>query len=240
MREKRVLPKISNFEKVKAYKYGDTLELTNTVGSSIPAIKVLPNKEYLVMSTGEIKTMNTDSENRSQNLKSIKRTMKKLRRLIANNFHGGKNELWITLTFREHITDPKEAYELFDKFMKRLKYRYKNLAYISVIEPQASGRWHYHVLLKNTLGERLYIKNSELEKIWGNGFTKVKRIKESDKVANYLMAYLTDLDLEEENEEGEKTKKLEKGLRLHLYPKGIRIYRASRNIKKVDTRTDYK
>ncbi|MFM1538237.1 rolling circle replication-associated protein [Helcococcus bovis] len=240
MRKNKNTPKIYNFEKVKAYWYGDTLEITNAIGLERQSIIILPEKEYLVISTGEIKKMNTENRTRKDDLKSVRKTMKKLTRLISNNFHGGNNELWITLTFREHITDTETAYELFEKFINRLKYRYKNLAYISVIEPQASGRWHFHVLLKDTTENKLYIKNEELAEIWSNGFTKVKRIKDSDNVANYLIAYLTDLNIEDSDSVNKPSKKIEKGLRLHLYPKGLRIFRASRNIKKVETKTDSK
>lgn len=167
--------------------------------------------------------------------------MRKLRRIIACNFDGGKNQLWITLTFREHITSTVEAYKSFDIFMKRLKRRYSHLLYISVIEPQASGRWHFHVLLKDIVNPVLYIKNKDLSNIWSYGFVKVNRLKSGDNVANYVMAYVSDLEYEFTDEETKKTtKKIEKGARLHLYPKGLRIYRTSRNIERPIERTALK
>ena len=51
----------------------------------------------------------------------------------------------------------------------------------------------------------------------------------------YLTAYLTDLDLNEDMERltGKKVAKaIVKGARLKLYPKGVRIYRCSRGIKR--------
>lgn len=51
----------------------------------------------------------------------------------------------------------------------------------------------------------------------------------------YLTAYLTDLDISEDLEKilGKKVNKaIIKGARLKLYPKGLRIYRCSRGIKR--------
>lgn len=118
--------------------------------------------------------------------------------------------------------------------MRRLRKKYKQLDYISVIEPQASGRWHFHVLLKSN--QTLYISNEEIAQYWGKGFTKTKRLSKNDKIGNYVVAYLSNLDPRQEIDVGKEErridKKHEKGLRLHFYPKGIRIYRASRGIER--------
>ncbi|WP_017547419.1 rolling circle replication-associated protein [Salinicoccus carnicancri] len=220
------IPKIFEKTLVKSYRYGETLEMTTSIGKQ--TIMVLPGKRYVVLETGEIKDMDVSSESRQDNLKSVKNTMKKLRRLIGHNFHGRKNELWITLTYKEHITDTEKAYNHFKVFIKRMRKAYGKLEYISVIEPQASGRWHYHVLLKKDDESELYIPNKELSLFWGRGFTKTKRLKSSDKVGNYVVAYLSNLKIPEEN--ATEDKKYIKGARLYLYPKGLRIYRCSRNI----------
>ncbi|MCR8867456.1 hypothetical protein NQ104_00045 [Peribacillus frigoritolerans] len=125
---------------VKSYRYGSTLEITTSNGLNRQTVKALPNKRYLILETGEIRHMNTSAENRADNLKAVKQTMKKLRRLIAHNFTGGNNQLWITLTYNEDITDYKLASKDYKLFMKYLRKSYNNLEYISVIEPQASGR----------------------------------------------------------------------------------------------------
>lgn len=213
---------------VKGYQYGNNLELTTGIGPKKQSIKVISNKRYVNLETGEIKKFNTDTLNRSDSLEEIKRTMKKLRRLIAHNFDGGKNQLWITLTYREHITDSKVASNDFKIFMKQLRRKYKNIEYITVIEPQETGKWHFHVLLKSN--RSLYIHNSEMENMWRKGFTKTKRLKRSDKVGNYVLAYLTDLKLPNESKNS-SNKKIAKGVRLYLYPKGMRIYRRSKGIE---------
>ena len=153
--------------------------------------------------------------------------MKKLRRLVAHNFTGGANQLWITLTYRNHVTETAIVYMDFKAFIRRIRNQFGNVDYITVIEPQASGRWHLHVLLKND--SELTIPNNDLAKMWGKGFTKTKRLRRADKVGNYLIAYLSNLQIGDESSD---KKSIVKGARLYMYPKGIRIYRTSRGIEK--------
>ena len=219
--------KIDSTKLVKSYLYGDTIEMTTANGQQEQTIKVISGKRYVNLETGEIHDMDTSSSTRLDNLKSTKQTMKKLRRLVAHNFTGGINQLWITLTYRDHVTETAIVYMDFKAFIRRIRNQFGNVDYITVIEPQASGRWHLHVLLKND--SELTIPNNDLAKMWGKGFTKTKRLKRADKVGNYLIAYLSNLQI---GDEGSQNKAIIKGARLYMYPKGIRIYRTSRGIKK--------
>ena len=212
---------------VKAYVYGDTVEMTTANGQQEQIIKVIEGKRYVNLETGEIHAMDTSSSTRLDNLKSTKQTMKKLRRLVAHNFTGGINQLWITLTYRDHVTETAIVYRDFKAFIRRIRNQFGKVDYITVIEPQASGRWHLHVLLKND--SELTIPNNDLAKMWGKGFTKTKRLRRADKVGNYLIAYLSNLQI---GDEGSENKAIVKGTRLYMYPKGIRIYRTSRGIEK--------
>ena len=212
---------------VKSYVYGNTLEMTTANGQQEQTIKVIEGKRYVNLETGEIHDMDTSNNSRFDNLKSTKQTMKKLRRIIAHNFTGGKNQLWITLTYRDHVTEPAIVYMDFKAFIRRIRNQFGKVDYITVIEPQASGRWHLHVLLKND--SELTIPNNDLAKMWGKGFTKTKRLRRADKVGNYLIAYLSNLQI---GDEGSQNKAIIKGARLYMYPKGIRIYRTSRGIEK--------
>src|SRR5690606_32528235 len=116
------------------------------------------------------------SENRQQNYNSLRQTFKKLRYLINNNFEGLSNELHITLTYKENMTDPKRLYVDFDRFFKRLRYKYKNdssIDYVSVIEPQGRGAWHCHVLMRFNDLDKVFIKSDDLSALWGQGFIKI-------------------------------------------------------------------
>ena len=212
---------------VKSYVYGNTIEMTTANGQQEQVIKVIEGKRYVNLETGEIHNMDTSSSTRLDNLKSTKQTMKKLRRLVAHNFTGGINQLWITLTYRDHITEPAIVYMDFKAIIRRIRNQFGKVDYITVIEPQASGRWHLHVLLKND--SELTIPNNDLAKMWGQGFTKTKRLRIADRVGNYLIAYLSNLQI---GDEDSQNKSIVKGARLYMYPKGIRIYRTSRGIEK--------
>lgn len=215
---------------VKAYIYGDTVELSSTNINNVQPILVLPNHHYLVIATGKVKQMKTDTISRKDNLASVKRTMKKLRRLISANFTGGSDQLWVTLTYANnvsacHASDTGIVYQNFKILMQRVRRKIRKLEYIAVIEPQASGRWHLHVLFKTADGSPLYVANAKMAKLWGKGFTSTKRLSAQDNIAAYVMAYVSNLRLN-----NGITKKDVKGARLYLYPKGVRIYRRSRGI----------
>jgi hypothetical protein len=209
-------------------------------------IKKLDKDFYVDLSTGEKKEFK-HSENRQQNYNSLRQTFKRLRYLINNNFVGRANELHITLTYKKNMTDNKQLYKDFDRFIKRLKYKFKNdssIDYISVVEPQGRGAWHCHVLIRFNDLDKVYIKNKDLKVLWGLGFVKIKSLKDVDNIGAYLSAYLADVELTEENmleaavhensivvkEVEGKEKKFIKGGRLHMYPPGMNLYRKSKGI----------
>jgi hypothetical protein len=222
-------------------------------------IQKLSKDEYLVLCGEERGTIKEFQhiENRSQSYSSLKQTFKKLRYLINNNFIGAKNELFITLTYAENMQDTKRLYSDFNKFVKRLKWHYNKLniqfEYINVIEPQARGAWHCHVLIKFPTLSSVYIDNSWLAEKWGQGFVQIHRLNNVDNVGAYLSAYLADLELTDdlslievqkacvcgqsvlEKEviqlDGSKvTKKFIKGGRLFMYPPNVQLYRKSKGI----------
>jgi len=60
--------------------------------------------------------------------------------------YGLSNVGFLTLTFRDNVTDPKEAQRRFHSLKTHvLTSRYR--AYIRVMEPMKSGRIHYHLLV---------------------------------------------------------------------------------------------
>lgn len=199
---------------------------------------------YRVMSdeSGEIHEF-THSENRGQNADSLKKTLRRLRLLINNNFYGASNELMLTLTYRQNMRDSRKLQEDFERFIRRLRKQYPehDLQYLAVIEPQERGAWHLHILLKGC--KRLFIPNKVIAECWAQGFTKTKAFADVDNIGAYLTAYLANLPTDDKTsgknvitkEVNGKRKKFIKGARLHLYPTGINIYRHSRGIKMPQT-----
>jgi len=229
----------------------EVMHLRNESLGGLSNIVKLNRNEYMIRDTGEVKEY-VKSENRGQNIAGLKKTFKKIRDLINNNFSGAGNELHITLTYAENMQDPKKLYDDFKNFMKRFKYRYKyDIDYISVVEPQGRGAWHFHLLLRFNGLDKIYIHNDEICSLWGHGFTKTKSLEGIDNIGAYLSAYLGDVEMTEETIEdmvingparparievkeveieGLK-KKFIKGGRLHYYPPGMNIYRKSKGIK---------
>jgi len=207
-------------------------------------IQKLDKDRYVDKRTGEIKEFQ-HSENRQGNYNSLRQTFKKLRYLINNNFVGSGNELHVTLTYKKNMTDTKQLYTDLDKFMKRLRYKYKkdsSIDYLTVVEPQGRGAWHCHALMRFNDLDKVFVKNTDLSQIWGHGFVTIKSLKEVDNIGAYLSAYLADVELTEENFIGAVTsdgevqikevegKKYIKGGRLHMYPSGMNLYRKSKGI----------
>lgn len=220
-------------------------------------IKVLPGNRYVNLSTGEVKEFKKSEI--KDNYKSLKKTFKRLRYLINNNFTGNGNEKFITLTYGEDI-DEKRLYTDFKNFMKRLRYQLKkdpkkfgtSIEYISVVEPNGQGRWHCHVLMKFVGVKRAgYLPQPYLQELWGQGIVDIRDLKDNDNIGAYLTAYLTDVELTEETAgramaEGSEIvtkdvkgveKRFVKGGRLHYYPSGMNLYRKSKGIKMPERKT---
>ncbi len=240
--EKDDIVKVTDMGKIKEVRY---MYKVRTEGLGV---KKISKDEYIEVDTGEVHQYN-HGESRKDNVDGLRKTFKKIRGIINYNFHGKANELMITLTYKENMTDVKRLHKDFVKFWKRFKYKYGNdIDYFNVVEPQARGAWHCHVLVKFNDKEKIYIDNKELADIWGHGFITVKSLKAVDNIGAYLSAYLGDIEVTDENNEyiqanlnekvfecktidvdGQK-KKFIKGGRLYLYPVGMNIYRKSKGI----------
>ncbi|WP_205966130.1 rolling circle replication-associated protein, partial [Paracoccus liaowanqingii] len=214
-------------------------------------ITKIDKDHYCLNETGEIHEFEK-SMKRTDSMTSLLRTMRKIREYINANFTGGKNELFVTLTYETCMTDITQLGQDTQNFLARLKYfcqkkweRNGIFEYIWVREVQERGAWHLHLLIKFPRKRSVYLANEDVRKIWGNGFVNVKRLKNVTNVGAYISAYLTDLVEEEqkkyykrlENRRGhcftkiaEKEKRVIKGGRCHLYPTGMRLFGHSKGI----------
>lgn len=225
-------------------------------------IKRISKDEFVIISTGEKKSF-VHTENRSEGKNCLRRTLRRLRNLLNSNITDVTKCRWITLTYKENMTDTVRLYKDFDKFNKRMKYYFQkqnmSYEYIVAMEPQGRGAWHCHlVMIFNCKAP--FIENSILADIWGHGYVTVKKLDDVDNVGAYLTAYLGDMELEEalktkisldeisckeveyKDVTGELKKKYYvKGARLNMYPPGFNLYRASRGIEKpLEYETDNK
>lgn len=134
------------------------------------------------VASGEDKEINRD--------KVFKRARTDLRRLINSNVE--EDSKFLTLTFKDNITDLDFANKEFKKFIMRLNYNFKiKTKYSCVIEFQKRGAIHYHVILYNLTGK---IDLKKLTSLWGHGFIKLNKIKGVDNVGAYICKYMTKTD----------------------------------------------
>lgn len=241
---------------VKKIECGNVTEIVKLRNKpkEIPVVKIDADHYYcksdINVDTGEVEVKEYNhGENKKDNIQSVKRSLTKLRRIINTNISGVecKNLRWVTLLYKENMTDYKRLYSDFDKFNKRFKYYCKknNLEvpeYIAVCEPQCRGAWHMHILYIYKSAAPFIDNNTVFAPLWGHGFTKIKQPKGNiDNLGAYFSVYLSDLDVTDEennknaitkiNSEG-KEKRIKKGERLKMYPLGMNIYRCSKGIKK--------
>ena len=240
----------------KSIYFNDNLSQFHYVGKKNTTcyIKNLNANEYLDLRTGEIKECN-HIENRSQNLNSIRQSMKKIRdKIICNISPSNKNQwLFITLTYADNMQDTKKLFYDYKNFIKKFKSLFPDYdGYIYVPEPQGRGAWHIHCLMKFK-NDAPYIPN--LQDIWKHGFVKIVSLKNKnvDNIGAYFSAYLGDIEYNNDNvkellksgcrdfqcqvkeveiEPGQyKKKKFIKGGRLYMYPPKMNLIRCSKNMK---------
>lgn len=137
----------------------------------------------------------TDEEKKENRGKVMSRAQRDLRRIVNSNIGQYGEEFtakFVTLTFREHITDLRSANAEYKKFIKRLNYsmfnsKKANIKYSVVPEFTKKGRVHYHVIFYNLP----YVKADKLASIWGQGFIKINKIDNCDNVGAYVSKYMT-------------------------------------------------
>ena len=141
---------------------------------------------------------------------SLRRTRNTIRRTVNSNIgKWGEKEKFLTLTFKDNMTDQTETNKLFRKFVKQLSYSIfkteSGLKYLCVVERQERGAIHYHVLFFNLP----YVPVEKIAEIWGHGFVKINAIDKVDNVGAYVVKYMGKTIVENsEKSAKEKDKKL--------------------------------
>lgn len=120
---------------------------------------------------------------------SIYRTKNNIHRLINTNKNNQFIPKFITYTFAKNIKNIEYANTLWKIYIKKMRYQYGKLQYITVIEFQERGAIHYHTIFFNLP----YIKNikQKIQSLWPYGHTKVKAVTHVKNLGTYLAKYLT-------------------------------------------------
>lgn len=169
--------------------------------------------------TQEKKQREKTEEVKNENLqRSIKRSKRNIFELVNTNYVKNKSS-FLTITFKENLTDYDLAMYYWKLFKKKVEYHYKiKLKYCGVVEFQERGAIHFHICLFN-IG---YLEQSKLYELWNSvvpGGVNIKGIKdrECDNVGAYMTYYMN--------------KDLENGFGKEEY-KGKKRYFYSRNLDK--------
>jgi hypothetical protein len=250
----------SKYARTKVTTMGNITEVTTLAKNcncGCPC-KKLDKDHYFDTRTGEVLEYE-HIENRSEETRSIRNTLARIRALINTNVVEPDNCRWLTLTYAENMTDTKQLYEDFRRFWMRFCYwckanGHEKPEYITVQEPQGRGAWHVHAFFI-WQSKAPFLPNEEIAKLWGNGYTKTTAMQDCDNVGAYFSAYLGDMPVDEiqkltaeeqqkatsgslveeksfTDEQGNaKKKKFVKGGRLYLYPPGMNIVRTTKGVK---------
>ena len=253
-------PKYTDWATAKVTTMGNITEvLVMEKAAKGPPVKKLDKDYFYDLRTGEVMEY-THGETRADSIESMRRTLARIRALVNTNVTEAENIRWVTLTYKENMTDTKKLYADFKKFWQRFLYwcetnGYEKPEYITVIEPQGRGAWHAHSFFIWPEKAPFIPNNTVLEPMWGHGFTKIKAVDDCDNIGAYFSAYLGDIPLDDVKELPEeekqkvlacselveksftnaqeltKTKQFLKGGRLALYPAGMNIVRKTKGIK---------
>lgn len=148
----------------------------------------------------------TDEELEEKSRKYLKQVKTNIIDLAYNN--KDKFEYFITLTFSDQEIGEyshDRAVELLVKWINNQKHQNKNMSYILVPEFHKSGRLHFHGLVGNVpkwklkkainakTGKSMKVNNTQIYNLdnYKLGFTTISKIKDKEKVTNYISKYAT-------------------------------------------------
>lgn len=211
-------------------------------------ILVLPDNQYCIKSTGEVRDREQKAVSRADNLYYVRKSMSRMRDYISTNITSDtiSNTVWVTFTYADNMTDDKKLMDDWRNFNRFYRQVVGNYEYIAVAEPQSRGAWHLHVFL--IFDSQPYIDYDLIRNTWGKGRVEVQYIRgDIDNLGAYLSAYLSNIDLQEIAKNNNNTHDLNiidrlqtdgntksfiKGMRLAMYPPNFKLCRCSRKIKK--------
>lgn len=209
--EENVRPGLRDVVRIK--EMGNIIELMyQEKRNKTNVIKKLNANQYVDIRTGEVKEFK-HIENRAQAINDVRKSLGRLRDYINTNVTDISKCKWVTLTYKENMTDTEKLYKDFRDFNKRMKYYLSKQGYkyeyIVAMEPQGRGAWHCHLLMIFDK-KAPYIKNDSedpkeitMSSLWGNGYTKTKKLDGNvDNLGAYLTAYLADMELQESADAG--------------------------------------
>jgi len=190
----------SHKSEIQLYKFPIIISKANNNASS--KREIIPRKKYSEMNEQEKKK---SDERREQYFQ--KRTA-----YLADICVHNKLNTFITLTFKENITDYGTAKHQWELFLKRLKYHIRNefekeIKYVAVHELQRrrGDVFHFHFLCD--IG---FYPVERLQKLWGKGYVYINKINiNAPAQIRYLFKYISkDILVEQNNQKRNSARKI--------------------------------
>lgn len=110
-------------------------------------IEKVDELHYRVKSTGEMLEYKERSETKGDNHESALKSFARLKSVINCNYECPSWCKYVTLTYRQNMTDNKRISRDLQKFFRKMHRKYGDFEYIYVKEQQSRGAWHVHMVL---------------------------------------------------------------------------------------------
>lgn len=207
---------------VTVYSTGNYNELVYSQNQSkqVPASKI-SSSHYVDKTTGEIKSY---EKNLTKPLNALRKPIKNIIRYIKGCFVGDNSERFLTLTYDAFVDDHDKIADDIKAFFRKLTTKYPDCQYLYIKEPNESGQWHVHCIVKRKKHKLFSLTEEEIRKMWGQGsWVKVQRIENIDTLCWYFDIFRNPA----------------KAARIEYYPSNIRIFGHSRDMKLTKQRLKY-
>lgn len=202
----------SEYSYVKVVQAGEHTSVTWMARKpNAPKYKKTSGDTYYNTETGEEKKVKHVNKKKSK--QAVARSMNKLKNIIHANCVDNSRLLYVSLTYNQCMTDAKRLSKDIEKFIKKLKYWYRNnhsdkeIETIIKIELQNRGAWHAHIIFIFPI-QAPEITYEFIQKLWGNGTCDVQAVYDINGLANYFCKF------------GKSDS----------YPSNMRIFRTSRGL----------
>ena len=180
--------------------------------NSISCIQRLNKDEMINIITGEITRRKT---NQYKNEREVNNQMVKADRLISANFKGKPSEKLLEIYFSKEVPDFKDATDLSGNFLDRLKRKYGKLDFIRITMFERQDKPFFQIWAKIQDNTDFDITDVELDKLWGQGKSKVIEITPDN------IEWLIRFDWRDKTA-------------VRVYPAGIQIISKSKGIRNVE------
>lgn len=213
-----------NIKVIDCKGYKQIYVFSNNKSHKIAGLEIDKKKSLDIDSLIDIKNfkkepLNGSNDNKMILYRNVMRSKLKLQRIAKANEYEWKT--FITLTFKDKITDLTKAYKIFRSFITVVSRYKKNFKWLCVPEFQKNGRVHYHMVTNIELDNDKLIYTQELDngelayhlKHWskgldennlplGKGYDCIETIKDKEgndsrKLCGYISKYMTKAFIED-------------------------------------------